>query len=72
MVIWRGNRYIHSEDGVVSVEFSEHELQLLATVFEAFQYAHPGITNQDMLGFMEDMTWVQDTLEELKEEKGIE
>lgn len=72
MVIWRGKRYIHSEDGVVSVEFSEHELKLLEMILEAFQYTHPDVTNKELLGFMEDMTWVQDTLEELKEEKGIE
>lgn len=72
MVIWRGKRYIHSEDGVVSAEFSEHELKLLAMILESFQYTHPDITNQELLGFMEDMTWVNVTLEELEEEKGIE
>lgn len=72
MVIWRGKRYIHSEDGVVSVEFSENELKLLEMILEAFQYTHPDVTNQELLGFMEDMTWVQDTLEELEEERGLD
>lgn len=70
MVIWRGKRYIHSEDGVVSVEFSKGELELLAMVLDSFEHLCSEQCNEvtEVGDFMQDMTWVHETLEELEEE----
>lgn len=71
MIVWRGKRYIHSEDGVVSVEFSKEELELLAMVLDSFEHLCSEQCREvpEIGDFMRDMTWVHDTLEELEEEK---